>query len=285
MRLTLFAALLLCLGCSSGKKKPARAKKGATNSGQKITLENSGLILEVDSRLKASLFKTDEKGKKTALSLAKPLFEVWIAPDKAAPLNVSSSKKSKITDAFGAGEQLSLVAQSATIKATLNLIAYADYPATIFLEGTIEAKGKDPVVVTKIVQNQIALANEAETWAFQGAALRWGTDFVFKVGEKHDSRNWHGATEDMTGGGIPVNDLWTKERGLAIGHVDPKAKAIFLPIKNGTELATWLETTPVTLEPKSPHKLLRTFMHLHTGDYFETLTQYLLWLQRRDAIR
>jgi len=279
MRLPLIAALLLCVACgSSGKKKPARAKNSGANAGKKLTLSNSGLNLEIDSRLKAKLFVKDDKGKKTFVSLPKPLFQLWLKADKPVKLKVGSSKKSKINDSFGAGEQLSLVAQNATIKVTLNLIAYAEYPTTFFMDGSVEAKGKKPVAVAKIVQNQLSLANKEETWAFQGAALRWGTDFIFKIDEKHDSRNWHGATNDMTGGGIPVNDLWTRKRGLAIGHVDPKAQAIFLPIQNTTELSTWLETPAITLAPKTPQKLLRTFMHLHQGDFYETLSQYKSWL-------
>jgi alpha-galactosidase len=79
------------------------------------------------------------------------------------------------------------------------------------------------------------------------------------------------------GGGTPVVDVWRRDVGLAIGHVELVPKLVSLPVERLASGAASLALTarrPTTLAAGQSLETVRSFVSVHRGDYFVTLRDY-----------
>ncbi len=96
-----------------------------------------------------------------------------------------------------------------------------------------------------------------------------------RAGFKQD--NFLGMNASDYGGGTPIVDVWRKDLGLAVGHVEPGPRLISLPVSMPDASHAHVavrSTRDRTLEPGESFHTLRTFVSVHQGDYFRTLTEY-----------
>ncbi len=80
------------------------------------------------------------------------------------------------------------------------------------------------------------------------------------------------------GGGIPIADVWRRDCGLAVGHLETRPRLLSLPVRRtagGVRIAI-AGATKVTLAAGEEFQTPRTFLAVHTGDYFRTLDLYRL---------
>jgi alpha-galactosidase len=75
------------------------------------------------------------------------------------------------------------------------------------------------------------------------------------------------------GGGVPAADVWTRECGLAVGHLDTVPRLVALPVAavaGGASIALEFDQA-VTLAAGERLDTFDTFLCLHGGDYFAPL--------------
>jgi alpha-galactosidase len=85
------------------------------------------------------------------------------------------------------------------------------------------------------------------------------------------------------GGGTPVVDVWRRDCGLAVGHVETVPKLVTLPLtvtKAGARIAVECNQT-VSLAPGESFTTFETFVAVHRGDFFATLDAYRRILAER----
>jgi alpha-galactosidase len=79
-------------------------------------------------------------------------------------------------------------------------------------------------------------------------------------------------------------DVWRRDAGLAVGHVELVPKLVSLPVRRKpsgeVELALVVKKN-VTLGPGETLATLRTFVAVHRGDHFEALRAYSAIMQAR----
>jgi alpha-galactosidase len=71
-------------------------------------------------------------------------------------------------------------------------------------------------------------------------------------------------------------DVWRRDAGLAVGHVESRPRLVALPLEvtaEGAGIAVDGETT-LTLAPGDVFETPQTFVAIHRGDYFATLATY-----------
>ena len=82
---------------------------------------------------------------------------------------------------------------------------------------------------------------------------------------------------DDYGGGTPVVDVWRRDAGLAVGHLELVPKSVSLPVSRpARDLATLGVRAAAgrTLAPGEKLTTLRTFAAVHRGDHFQPLVTY-----------
>jgi alpha-galactosidase len=174
-----------------------------------------------------------------------------------------------------------------SIKKTLSIELYAAFPRSAILTATYQNIGATPIEIQRIIQvaqTINSLAGEPRgPWTFQGASLGWGRDFIFALPRSFQADNPIGQMmPDGSGGGIPVNDFWDGQSGIAIGHIEPEALACWMPVNtlSGTGWQMRLETRPRrVLAPRAALATPRAFITVHRGDFYEPLATYRAMLR------
>jgi alpha-galactosidase len=120
-------------------------------------------------------------------------------------------------------------------------------------------------------------------WSFSGASYIDRRDWVQRLYEGFEQRNFMGMNAPDYGGGTPVVDVWRRDCGLAVGHVETVPKLVTLPLtvtKAGARIAVECNQA-VSLAPGESFSTFETFVTVHRGDFFATLDAYRRLLAER----
>jgi alpha-galactosidase len=119
-------------------------------------------------------------------------------------------------------------------------------------------------------------------WSFSGATHEDRRDWVQPLKAGFDQRNTLAMAASDYGGGIPMANIWRRDVGLAVGHVEPEPRLLDLPVRKTAKGASIAVEglLPAKLEPGQTLSTDRTFLVAHSGDHFAPLTQYRLFLEQ-----
>src|SRR4029453_9929192 len=102
-------------------------------------------------------------------------------------------------------------------------------------------------------------------------------DWVLPLKKGFRQENFQGMNADDYGGGPPVGDVWRRDAGLAVGHLELVPKSVSLPVSRPTRDHATLGVRAAvgrTLAPGEKLTTLRTFAAVHRGDHFQPLVTY-----------
>jgi alpha-galactosidase len=122
----------------------------------------------------------------------------------------------------------------------------------------------------------VARDREPGFWSFCGSTHEDRRDWVQPVRAGFSQENFMGMTASDYGGGTPVVDVWRRDCGIAIGHLELVPQLLSLPVKQaegGVSLAI-AGTLQRVLAPGETFETPETFLATHTGDHFATLDAY-----------
>jgi alpha-galactosidase len=290
------------LGCNHNEKKPAAAV--APTSVVSVQSQADGIHINTTQAefvltANGSLLARQHHGTAT-LTLDEP---------GSAPAIVLTSGKQSITDFVRdlahsniqntngklgpLGKRIEVKGHSAStgLDELLTVEVYDDFPSLALLSTTYTNSSEKSLPLTDIVLQKHRLnatlndssAKPHEMWAFFGSSLKWGKDDVLSIPAKFSQENPFGApvkTKDdsgSVGGGIPVVAFWTRNTGLAVGHIETLPLAISIPAKttaNGRVETAVKISADVTLKPGESFSTPRTFVAVYRGDYFEPLSTW-----------
>jgi alpha-galactosidase len=121
------------------------------------------------------------------------------------------------------------------------------------------------------------LAAEPSFWSYQSGSYEKRPDWVLPLKPGFKQENFLGMNDPDYGGGTPVSDVWCRDVGIAVGHVEMAPKLVSLPVEEqGPDRATVAVEFKQdrVLKPGATLKTFRTFAAVHRGDYFQTLRDY-----------
>jgi len=307
--LIVVAAMLAFDGCNS-QPKP-------TEPASSIVVENraDGIHLQTAQ----AEFVLTSKG--SLLSRRKD-GQQWVTLDEPSPDSgiVATIGKQAVTDfardlgraevqpangKLGAlGKRVVLKGRSAStgLEETLTVEVYDDFPSLALLSAAYKNSSDkdvsfDSVTLQKHSLNASLADNSAkshEMWAFFGSSLKWGKDDVLPIPAKFSQDNPFGAPvetgDDLgrVGGGVPVVAFWTRNTGLAIGHLETLPLALSIPVQTTAEgkvEASVQIPAGVTLKPGESFSTPRTFVIVHHGDYYEPLSIWSQAVEREGLAR
>jgi alpha-galactosidase len=237
--------------------------------------------------------------------------EQWLTLDEAAPGSgiVGTSGKQVVNDfvrdlehaqiqpangklgTLGKRVEVKGHSSSTGLDEILTVEVYDDFPSLALLSATYKNSGEKEIALDSVtLQNHSLNASLADTsakphemWAFFGSSIRWGKDDVLPIPAKFSQDNPFGApveTHDdlgRVGGGVPVVAFWTRNMGLAIGHLETLPLALSIPVQttaDGRVYATVDIPASATLKPGESFSTPRTFLTLFHGDYYEPLSTW-----------
>jgi alpha-galactosidase len=146
-------------------------------------------------------------------------------------------------------------------------------PDTLAVFGWTNAKLHLPPAVRRAGR-----ANDSEPhfWSYCGSTHSDRRDWLQPVRPGFNQPNFMGMEAPDYGGGTPIVDVWRRDRGLAIGHLESMPELVSLPLRcdaAGVELAL-TNVRERVLQPGEQLTTHETFIATHSGDYFRALDSY-----------
>jgi alpha-galactosidase len=202
---------------------------------------------------------------------------------------LTASHRERVSGSFGAGERLSLTGKSGDLRKNISVTIYDDFPSIAVFDVEYKNEGATLLTVRGWANQQYSLSSNPATtnppfWSYQSGSYEKRPDWVRPLRPGFRQENYLGMNASDYGGGTPMVDVWRKDVGLAVGHIEPAPHLISLPVSmpDASHARVAVRSSHhQTLEPGEAFHTLRTFVSVHQGDYFRTLTEYRRLMMRQ----
>ena len=253
-----------------------------------VQVGDAAISLEFDSSLRSRVIARQGGGAEP-LTEFEPSETLRLADGKHIDhFSFLDRRSEPVDDAHGRGTRHVLRGLAGEgIEKQVDLVFHDRFPGFALLRVAYRNVGAAPTRIGGWINAAHVLKPAADGaldyWSFSGASYEDRRDWVQPVRGGLDQRNFMGMNASDYGGGTPVVDVWRRDYGLAVGHVETVPKLVALPLtmtEAGARLAVECDRT-LTLAPGEGFSTFETFVAVHRGDYFATLDAYRRLLAER----
>lgn len=265
-------------------------------SGAAAALGDTQLLLEFDRSTRSRAWHVrSEAGRQSKRPLTR-----WAATEyllladgtRLEPFELQHIERESVDGAHGQGRQLTLSgAAPPGVEKKVRIELFGRYPGFAFCRVSYRNVSPRPIALRGWRSADLVLlpdrapggsravaANAAEPrfWSFCGSTHEDRRDWVQPVRAGFSQENFMGMTASDYGGGTPIVDVWRRDCGIAVGHLELVPNLLSLPVKQvdgGVSLAIAGAVQRV-LAPGETFDTPETFLAAHAGDYFATLDAY-----------
>jgi alpha-galactosidase len=266
----------------------AVASQEAGLSGPAASLADGTLRLEFDSSLHLRAWRVRDDAHEPTIPLTP-----WVATDsllladggRLERFALRHKERAPVDGPHGRGTRLALFGSAGEIEKRVRVELYERYPGFAFYRVSYRNASARPIALrgwrsadlkllpaTRPVQAQ----GEPQFWSYCGSTHADRRDWVQPVKAGFSQENFMGMTASDYGGGTPIVDVWRRDCGLAVGHLEATPRLISLPVTHtprGVSLAI-AESLERTLASGEELQTPESFIATHSGDYFVTLDAY-----------
>jgi alpha-galactosidase len=266
----------------------AVASQEAGVPGPAASLADGTLRLEFDSSLHLRAWRVRDDAHEPTIPLTP-----WVATDsllladggRLERFALRHKERAPVDGPHGRGTRLALFGSAGEIEKRVRVELYERYPGFAFYRVSYRNASARSIALrgwrsadlkllpaTRPVQAQ----GEAQFWSYCGSTHADRRDWVQPVKAGFSQENFMGMTASDYGGGTPIVDVWRRDCGLAVGHLEATPRLISLPVTHtpqGVSLAI-AESLERTLASGEELQTPESFIATHSGDYFVTLDAY-----------
>ena len=253
---------------------PAFATETAHVDGKNIRIEFNGAM---HSRVVAVL-----GGKERVVGEFTPSGSIRVSGNEISDFSLQKQSREPIRDRLGAGFRTVLTGTASSLKKTVIVTVYDQFPRMAFFDVEYTNTGTSDLPVSGWTNQHYSITAPASStqpafWSYQSGSYEKRPDWILPLKVGFNQENFLGMNAPDYGGGTPVVDVWCRDVGIAVGHVEMAPKLVSLPVtQQGSDRATVAVEFKhdQLLKPGATLKTFRTFAAVHHGDYFETLRDY-----------
>lgn len=254
--------------------------------------KNSEIQLRFDQTMQCKVFY-DNGTTVQSITEESPSHFIVVDGEEIKSFAVESTSFTKINTEFGRGKRLILKGVSTRLKKKLRKILtvelYNDYPNVAITYAGYENVEFATMRIDKIFNNyyqlDASLVDKSkqpwEFWSFLGAASEsWANigrpDYIREINKNTDLENYMGM-RNIVGGGVPLIDLWCRQMGMALAHLETVPIPTYFPVRVEDEKVTIAERTdgPINLPDGESFTTIKTVVIVHSLDYFDALRSFV----------
>ena len=245
-----------------------------------VAVSGDGLRLEFDAQMHSRVVAT--LGSEQALGEFSASEALVTAGGEIGDFALEKHEEAEVQDALGTGRQVTLTGHAGSIAKIVKITHYGNRPQWLTVQVRYRNDGEAPVAVTGYINSRYQFdstprAQEPAFWSYQSASYESRPDWVLPVKRGYERKNFLGMNDADYGGGTPVLDVWRRDIGLAIGHLELVPKQISLPLsrkRDGTVHLALSASREQSLGAGESFDTVRSFVAVHRGDYFGVLRAY-----------
>ena len=265
-------AIMLSSGLGTGVGAPS------TGNPQ---IQGANLRIEFDHNLRSRVVARFDN-KETTMGPFTASESVTGADKAWTEFPLTSQKHERVSDAFGKGERLTVTGKSRTLTKAVSVTMYDEFSAMAFFDVQYTNTGTTKLAIKGWTNNAYTLDTQRNSgtpafWSYQSGSYEKRPDWIVPLRTNFQQENFLGMNASDYGGGTPIVDVWRRDVGVAVGHVELRPRLVSLPVSmpdaDHASIAVVFRHE-ILLEPGESLHTFRTFAAVHQGDYFRTLTDY-----------
>jgi alpha-galactosidase len=254
----------------------------------KAQIQGGNLRIEFDDHLRSRVVARFDKTE-TVMGPFTASETVTTADRPWTRFLLTSQKHGRTKDAFGEGERLTVEGKAGTLTKMVSVTVYDDFPAMAFFEVQYTNTGTTELAVKSWTNNAYQVnaqrgAGPPAFWSYQSGSYEKRPNWVLPLRTDFRQENYQGMNASDYGGGTPIVDVWRRDVGMAVGHVEPRPKLVSLPVSMPDPAYARIAvrfTKALSLSPGKSFHTFRTFVAVHRGDYFRTLADYRRFMMKQ----
>jgi Melibiase len=272
LKVALGGAGLTALPAVTGNLAPAAA---SPNHGPRLVgVGDASITLEFDDQLRSRVAVDGQKVTQFDAG------EVLILGDATIDTFGYRGHRTRKTrhDRHGDGVVVTIEGESSDhVRKTVELTTYRRLSGMTVMKVTYTNRSRQSLKVTGWRNGaHELLAKPGGFYTFSGSTHEDRRDWVQPVSDDFFQENSLGMDASDYGGGTPLASVWRQGAGVSVGHVEPVARILRMPVRksaHGASIAIEGDT-PVTLKPGQKLTTDTTFLVAHQRDHFVPLQRY-----------
>ena len=253
-----------------------------------IGIETKNIRVEFDSLMHSRIVAKFD-GKATPVGDFGPSEFVTAATSPIQDFKQSGHKMENVRDELGHGRRLSITGISSGLQKTVVVTVYDEIPRMAFFQVHYLNQSDAALRVTGWTNNRYSITaagtDEPAFWSYQSGSYRNRPDWVLPLKVNFKQENFLGMNATDYGGGTPVADVWRRDIGIAVGHLERAPKLVSLPVTmpdaTHATLALTFSNTTSSCKPERTLDTFDSFVAVHQRDYFQSFQDYSAVMQRR----
>lgn len=274
--ITVFIPFLVILcSCSPANKD----QKGT----RLISIDNTNISIEFD-RLLHSRVVSNYEGEVVELTHFDTSEYVVLDDKVITDFIYIKHQLTDVSDELGIGKKLTIIGQSIEgLEKQLVTTTYEQFPSLVLFQVTYKNNSEQQLKITSWSNNAYQFIDTTENnktsfWSYQGASYEDRRDWLLPISSGFSQQNYMGMNSSDYGSGTPISDVWRKDVGLAVGHIELTPKLVSLPVdyqdkEVGVDIAVDYERV-IRLKTNESFDTFTTFVNVHKKDYYQTLVTY-----------
>lgn len=202
-------------------------------------------------------------------------------------------KCSDLEDKVGKGKKYEIISSSTKLSKVVTITSYDNFPAILFTQVIYTNTSNSNLNIDSWTNNNYQFSsispsnNNSLFWAYLPGSYGWSNDWIQPLKKGFYKKNYLGMNWVDYGGGTPVLDIWRQDVGLAIGHVELVPKIVSFPVSMESNKYVNMSMTyknPIVLKPGKSFSTFKTFVSVHEGDCFQTLSEYYKFMVNQGIV-
>ena len=244
-------------------------------------IEGRNLRIEFDRDLRSRVVARFD-GKDTPLGPFASSETVRTATARLGLFHLTSQRSDSVRDSIGSGQRLTLAGNAGKLTKTVTVIVYDDFPSMAVFDVQYANSGKAGIMIKQWSNNNYTVNAKRDTalpafWSYQSGSYEKRPNWILPLKLGFRQQNYLGMNASDYGGGTAVVDVWRRDIGIAVGHLELRPRLVSLPVSmpdsaHATVAVERLQQ--ITLKPGESFHTFRTFVAVHQRDYFNALVEY-----------
>jgi alpha-galactosidase len=248
---------------------------------QRAQADGRNIRIEFNEMLHSHVVAEFE-GREIAIGDFAPSESLTVAGKEIRDFTLREVKRESVRDAMCAGQRVTLTGTAPSLKKTVAVTTCGEFPQMAIFEVQYTNTGDSSLAVDGWTNQCYSISagqgsGEPAFWSYQSGSYEKRPDWVLPLKTGFDQENYLGMNATDYGGGTPVVDVWRRDVGIAVGQLELSPKLVSLPVAMpDQEHATVAVHFKLNreLKPGETIKTFRTFVIVHQGDYFRSLSEY-----------
>ncbi len=252
-----------------------------------IIIEGGKISIEFNNSLQSRVISNFD-GQKIILGKFSSSEFVTVNKENIRDFKLVSYNVKDWKDSIGRGKEYEITGVSKILKKQISIISYNNFPAMLLYNVSYKNIGNKNITIEGWTNNKYSITslegskNDPPFWSYQPGSYGWDNNWILPLNSGFSRDNYLGMTYADYGGGTPVVDVWRRDFGVAVGHVEMVPKLISLPVTmpNKSEAEFGITYNKKTeLKPGEVLSTFRTFVEVHKGDSYNSLTKYRQFME------